>query len=226
MGGSCSRFSPRCIPSGNGKLFGILLHNRWKKRLQGDVPADFHGWVPQRKAAEMNFAVNQVIEKAWEHGRSVYLGKLDIAKAFDLTPHLCIARSMLDRGIAPAYVAAYLRSLRMNPFTFRVLGGVGPRMHIWIRRGTLQGHAASPEVFVAVLADVFSGKRDDDSIPHLLHQHEENKQVFEIRGGSLEQLYFADDGIFLARSRTSLERIMTITIARFRYSGFAVNLAK
>ena len=146
------------------KMLGMILHERMKTNIRKEIPEYCHGFVPRRQAGEIFFGVEQITERCAEKGDKLYWGKIDIQKAFDSTPHKAIEMSMRKRNIPEYLIAAYLRSIRGNALTFENAGGIGERVKFFPRRGTLQGHAASPEIFVAVLADALEDPAEKKEI--------------------------------------------------------------
>ena len=74
------------------------------------------------QAAEVQFVLRQVIEKAIEFDRDIFLLDGDVFKAYDCVDHAAWARSFDKRGVPRFITAAYIREVRRSAGVVKLPG--------------------------------------------------------------------------------------------------------
>ena len=98
-------------------------------------------------------ALNQIIEKSNEYNLPLCIGFIDYEKAFDTVEHFAIFEALRKANVNEAYINI-LQNI-YNQATARVHLGKLVSTEFPIHRGVRQGDPLSPELFTAVMEEVF-----------------------------------------------------------------------
>lgn len=154
--------------------------------------------------------VTQIVEKAKEYGKTLYLCFIDYTKAFDSLEHSAIWKTLVEQGIDIKYVEL-LHSIYSKNSARIKLEREGPAFPI--RKGVRQGDPLSPKIFSSVLETIF---RNLDW---------ECKGV-KVNGEYLSHLRFADDIVVFTEKPKHLENMLQELVEESGKVGLSMNGAK
>ena len=69
-----------------GKVVARILHKRFKKLAEDELPESQCGFRAGRSCTDMIFTVRQFVEKSWEHQSKAFLTFIDLKKAYNSVP--------------------------------------------------------------------------------------------------------------------------------------------
>eukprot|EP00438_Fugacium_kawagutii_P034704 Skav231175 [mRNA] locus=scaffold3252:369456:370088:- [translate_table: standard] len=125
-----------------------LLHNRLKERFENNQSHDQFGFRPGLGVEHALIIFESMTQKSIEFGCGLWMGSLDLRKAFDRI-HSASVFAALGRQNFPPECIELLRVLYESQFGF--VEGSEP---FPINRGVKQGDVFSPALFNATLDDV------------------------------------------------------------------------
>ena len=134
------------------------------------------GFMPGRGATDAMFIARQLQEKALEGNRKVYMGFVDLEKAYDRIPREVVYWCLRKRGVPDKIIRVIRMMYEGSETTIRT--PYGNTRSFRVNVGVHQGSALSPFLFLVVLDTLSRELRDEE----------------------LWEMLFADDLIIIADS--------------------------
>ena len=187
-------------------------HKILAARLMTDLPLS-----PRQKAfmkgdglADNVWLLRSVVRHSKGNKRPLFVGFVDVAKAFDSVSRLSILKAAARLGV-PNLLLSYIQSLYENDTTrLKVRGTFSRKIHVL--RGVRQGDPLSPLLFNAVMDWVLSNL--DEEI------------WYDLGTTLLNHLAFADDVALLSSSKCGLIRLSSQFESALESVGLTVNTRK
>lgn len=203
-------YRPISLMSNIYKIFSKIILNRLTKTLDEHQPREQAGFRKSYSTTDHIQVITQIVEKANEYNKMVYMCFIDYAKAFDSLVHSAIWRALAKQGVNEKYIQL-IQNIYSKCCAKIKLEKEGKEFPI--RRGVRQGDPLSPKIFCAVLESIFqnlnwSGKG------------------LNIDGEMLSHLRFADDIIIISDDPTELECMVNELAKESEKVGLAINSSK
>ena len=181
-----------------GKIMALVMLNRMRDPIAKTVlPESQCGFRRNRGTTDMIFAVRQLMEKAREQHRNLYIAFVDFTKAFDSVNRNALWVIMKKMGCPPKFVAI-LKCLHRD-MTVRILVDNELTSEIPYNNGVKQGCILAPTLFAIFAAAMF------------MHAFSDSPSGVSIRFRSNGSLFN------LARLR-SQSKCMTTLLHEFQYA--------
>ena len=139
------------------------------------------GFMPGRGATDAMFIARQLQEKALEGNRKVYMGFVDLEKAYDRIPREVVYWCLRKRGVPDKIIRVIRMMYEGSETTIRT--PYGNTRSFRVNVGVHQGSALSPFLFLVVLDTLSRELRDEE----------------------LWEMLFADDLIIIAETLDQLQ---------------------
>lgn len=147
-----TNYRPICITSTMAKIFSKVISNRIKRKIYEQQPIEQAGFRKGFTTTDHLQVINQLIEKAKEYNRIVYLAFIDYKKAFDTINHEFMMKSLRNQGIEEGYVRIIKEMYKRGKA--RVI--TDKRGECFkVERGIKQGDPLSSLIFIAALEEIF-----------------------------------------------------------------------
>lgn len=202
-------YRPISVSSHLVRLFNKIL----AQRLSRSIP------ISQRQKAfrpvdgcQENLSIlDAVLHQAHSLKSEVYLGFLDLAKAFDSVSHDTVRRVLVDRGV-PSSLVGYIMSTYKDSTTMLTVQGkeLG---NVELNKGVKQGDPLSPCLFNLILDEVIRSVR---ARPCGVPIGEETASI----------LAFADDLVLIASTPEGLQNNVDLSLGILRSGGLQANPGK
>ena len=97
--GKCKNYRGISLLSVAGKVYARILDERVRKVTEGLIGEEQGGYRKGKGCVDQIFAVKQVCEKAKERGPKVYMGFMDLEKAYDRVDRSVLWQVLIMYGI-------------------------------------------------------------------------------------------------------------------------------
>ena len=95
----CSNYRGISLLSVPGKVYASIIEKRIRQLTEGKLGENQAGFRRNRGCQDQIFALRQIIEKSWEYNKDLYLGFVDLEKAYDKVPRHSMFRTLQLYGI-------------------------------------------------------------------------------------------------------------------------------
>lgn len=205
-----TNYRPISLLSSLYKLFASTLLRRITRTVDENQPVEQAGFMRGFSTVDHIHTLKNIIEKYNEYGKSLYIGFVDYAKAFDSISHSSIWNALSEQGVNASYIDI-IKELYKNSTARVKLESSGPEFKI--ERGVKQGDPLSPKLFVAVLESIFRSL-DWDEVGLKIH------------GRFLSHLRFADDIVLLSENVEELQYMFESLNSQSKKVGLEINQEK
>ena len=189
----------RPIALGNtiGKIFSAILNERLCKWIEkeGVLGEEQNGFRVDRRAEDNMFIINEMIERKKKDGSKLYLGFLDIEKAYDRVSREVLYRVLEKIGLSEKIVRI-IKSMYVNTRAKYNLGTIETG---WVRskRGVRQGCILSPTLFSLYTEELAARLR--------------RKNVgVRVGENKICVLLYADDVVVMSESAEELQELLDV----------------
>ncbi|XP_073986750.1 uncharacterized protein [Rhodnius prolixus] len=205
-----NNFRPISLLSNFYKLFMMALKNRLIVLLNENQSIEQAGFRSGFSTIDHLQAINQILEKAREYRITIYMALIDFQKAFDSVRHSYIYEALYKQGVHCKYIRI-LRYVYSHAKIQVRMDRTGSEFEMG--RGVRQGDPLSPNIFNAVLEQVFR------------ELNWENLGI-KINGRKLNNLRFADDVVLFAASAEELSNMIEDLLQQASKAGLGINAQK
>ena len=182
------------------KLFSKILFLRIRAGLEGHLTKDSAGFRKGFNTEDHILAITLMVQYAQEWKIELWIGKLDVTKAFDTLGWDAIQNMLKAFGLDDYYIRAVMQSYQCSRGRVRIPGarsGPFPKT-----RGTRQGDPLSALLFACTLEHLLrpltdKWKREGKGFPVNVHDALD----------FLNNLRYADDMVLVARSAAELQEM-------------------
>ncbi len=191
------------------------------------------------QAAEVQFVLRQLIEKAIEFNRDLYLLDGDVYKAYDCVDHAAWARAFETRGVPRFVTAAYIREVRRSRGVVK-LPGMPAGDIIKRTRSMFQGDPQAPQNFNFMLdtevivpfvrhaeAQGWGAELSHEDLA-VLDACVDNQPIKKAKAQTerLPILVFADNFWLLASSRRQLQAMFNKLCELLARAGLSIDISE
>src|SRR5215469_5652612 len=199
----CGSYRGISMTSVVGKLYGRVLIDRVKNITDGLVGEEQEGFRKGRGCVDQVFAMKGLCEKYREKGKEIYLGFMDLEKAYDRIDREALWRVVRKYGVNGRLMTA-LKSFYVNSRAIVKVGGWMGEMFD-VKVGLRQGCVMSPWLFNVYMDSIVSEVKRECV--------EEGLNLQSERGGlhwRMNMLLYADDTVLMGETEESLQRLVTL----------------
>ena len=190
-------YRPIALLNTVGKVFSAVLNERLCKWIErsGVLGEEQNGFRVNRRAEDNMFVVNEMIEKKRKDGGKLYLGFLDIEKAYDRVNREMLGKVLGKIGLS-AKITNIVRSMYVDTRAKYRLGDIETD---WVKseRGVRQGCILSPTLFSLYTEELAARMR---------------RMNAGIRVGNdrIGVLLYADDVVVMSESADELQSLLDV----------------
>ena len=190
-------YRPIALTNTVGKIFSAVLNERLCKWIERNrvLGEEQNGFRIGRRAEDNIFVLNEMIERKRSEGRKLYLGFLDIEKAYDRVSREMLCKVLEKVGLSEKIVNI-VRSMYQNTRAKYRLGNIETE---WVRseRGVRQGCILSPTLFSLYTEEL------------AVRMRRINAGV-KVGTDKLGLLLYADDVVVMSESANELQSLLDI----------------
>ena len=233
---------------GIGNLLLKLLSLIMTRRLESFLTATNGlsglqgGFLPGRGTPEQIFTLSESVRAAIarRHGPNtapVHLAFLDVKRAYDSLIHPILWQRCIEKGIGGRFLAMLQGIYQGAQARLDVNGDLLPSVPI--ECGVLQGNPLSPQLFNIYLDPVLRSLEAEGNrvgpfgvpLPHVMPRNHHRPTAHVARDVSTQRdflpaLFFADDGVLIARDIATLQRMVNLVETHMLSVGLALNNSK
>jgi hypothetical protein len=193
------RFRPIALLPSIYKWFSIILGF-----LAGEAFNNIRGpqfaFRSSFQVTEVTFLLTNLIEKALEHGKPLFVADGDLEKAYDNTEFAEIVRGCLKAGVPRIVTAAWLRELAAMRSIFAISSSVQSDPLVRVR-SLVQGDPSAPNLFNITI---------DIPLVKFVDECRGRKWGFEMDGDIISIVMFADNFWIFASTDKMLEDMLLL----------------
>ena len=160
------------------------------------------GFVPGRGTTDAIFIVRQVQEKTLRKNKKLFLGFVDLEKAFDRVPREVVKWALRKERVPEALISAVMATYKGAKTAVKV--GCGMSEDFEVKVGVHQGSVLSPLLFIIVMQAV--SREDAQGLPW--------------------ELLYADDLVVMAHTEEELKHRLLTWKKCLENKGLKVNMEK
>lgn len=205
-----SNYRPISLSSNMGKILMKIIKNRIYDTLDRSQPPEQAGFRKKFSTVDHIQTLTQIIEKTKEYRIDVVLAFIDFNKAFDSIYHHSAWKALATQGV-PENIINILENLYQNSVAHIALDKKGDIFKVG--RGVKQGDPLSPNIFNAVLEDVF-------------RKLEWDNYGLKIDGVQINNLRFADDIVLIGKNSEEINVMIEDLVQQGAKVGLSINLGK
>jgi len=202
------------------KVFSTLIYLRIQGAIDGQLSDEQYGFRRGRGCSDAVHVLRMVVEKSAEWGEELWVAALDVEKAFDRVHHTALFDCLMDACIG----WEVLSSLRRLYSGMRAYVSISPGTDsraFNIERGVRQGDPLSPLLFNLVMKRVLQDVRE------VWDRRGYGTNVGQrLSGQRLTHCAFADDMTLMARSWTSMKRMLSMVQKSLTSFGLTLHPSK
>ena len=196
------------------------LQYRARDLMESKLPEEQFGFRRGRGCDDAIHILRLVVEKSAEWGEELWLAALDVEKAFDKVYHSELFSTLLGCGVDACTLVA-LRRLYRGMFAYVQLWPGMESRQFEVQRGVRQGDPLSLVLFNLVLTKVLA------EVGAVWQKRSYGTIVGQsVAGRRLTHVAFADDMTLIARSWTSLKRMLKMLRQALRKRGLHLHPSK
>ena len=179
-----SQLRPITLLDTTRKLYTAILAEHLKTHLQNKQVLSHHtfGYRAYHSTAHVHTHLHQLIRKSQIWGEPLTIATTDIRAAFDTLEHKHVHSALNHAQVPPSLTSALLTLITHNTTTYRLQDTASHPVSL--RRGVLQGDAASALLFALTLDHILSQTEHDMTTNHL---------HYDADGTPFTFLIYADD---------------------------------
>ena len=230
--GVCGNYRGISLLSTTGKVLSRILLNRLASLAERILPESQAGFRQERGTTDMVFCARQLLEKAREQRRPVYLVFFDLEKAFDLVPRDILWKVLAKFGCPSRFVnvVRLLHDDMKGSVTYK--GKLSPPFDI--RCGVKQGCVLAPTLFSMYMAAMLMKlRRVDEHGISVRYRHDGSLfNLSRLRARSktsssvVLELQYADDAAAPASSEENLQSTVDAFVNAYELFGLRVSIKK
>ena len=195
------------------KVFMGMIKERLNEQSMNDQRVEDlqSGFTDGRRMEENLFVLSVCVEQCFVRKEKLIVVAIDFSKAFDSVERKALIEAMMYYKCDPRVIEV-IASMYVNDRTevYREGELMG---EVEVRNGIRQGCTGSPRLFVMVVS-------------RIIERMISSGMGYEVWGMRVPVLFYADDGLLMARSREEAERMVNIMEECASMYGLSVNREK
>lgn len=205
-----NNFRPISLASNLSKIFLKIVKERIFEKLDFNQANEQAGFRKKRSTVDQLFVINQLLERAREYSIKLNLLFIDYNKAFDSVFHNKVWEALGNQGIESKWT-----NVIKNLYEGAQARISQEQKGRWfsIERGVRQGDPLSPNLFNAVLEEIF-------------RKLEWKDKGIMVNGKRLNHLRFADDIVLITDDLREMEEMANELRTESSRVGLEMNLGK
>ena len=206
----CSNYRGITLLSLPGKAYSKVLQSRLTEVVDQQIQDEQCGFRRGRGTTDQLFVLQQVVEKAWEYAKEVYILFVDLEKAYDRVDRGLLWTVLEEYGADPQLVGAIASLYTESRSCVRILGRKSEMFDVGA--GLRQGCVLSPLLFIVYMDRIARRSLGRESVA--------------IGGARVSHLLFADDLAIFASSEGDLQRALNRFARECESASMRINTAK
>ena len=228
----CGNYRGITLLSVAGKILAKILTTRLTPLAERVLPESQCGFRPSRGTADMIFSARQLQEKSREQQKPLYMGFIDLTKAFDSIKRELLWEILSRYGCPPKFINI-LRLLH-DDMSVTVMANGNFTEPFKVKSGVKQGCVAAPTLFSLFIAAVLH-LTQDDLPPGISINYRTDGGIFNLNRlkartkvniNSVVELQYADDNVVCAQSENDLQGILNAFANAYARLGLTINVGK
>ena len=228
----CNNYRGISLLSIVGKVYARVVLARLQKLADRVYPESQCGFRAKRSTIDMVFSIRQLQEKCREQNMPLYLGFIDLTKAFDLVSREGLFQILPKIGCPPK-LRSIIESFHNNmKGTVQFDGNLSDPFDI--RSGVKQGCVLAPTLFGIFFSMLLRHAFDDATEGIYLHSRSDGKLFNvarlkakrKVRNILIRDMLFADDAAIATHSEHQLQSLMDRFSQACKDFGLTMSLKK
>ena len=229
---NCGNYRGITLLSIAGKILTRILNTRLTPLAESILPETQCGFRPARGTSDMIFTARQLQEKCREQRQPLYMGFIDLTKAFD-SVNRDLLWKILSRYGCPQKFINILRLLH-DDMSVTVLANGSSTESFKVKSGVKQGCVAAPTLFSIFIAAVLQ-LIQDQLPPGISITYRTDGGIFNLNRlkartkvsiTSIIEIQYADDNAICALTENDLQMIMNAFANAYSRLGLSINVRK
>ena len=192
------------------KIIMRILLLRARNRITPEIGVEQFGFVKDSGTRNAIFTLKNLVERAIEMKRDVFLCFVDYTKAFDKVRHDSLFKDLKTLNLPGKDIRLLQHLYWHQKACVRVEGELSEYTNI--ERGVRQGCVMSPDLF--------------NLYTEFVMRAVERKRGFRIGGKNITNLRYADDTVLLAESQRDLQKLIDVLVRESERKGLSLNCKK
>jgi len=192
------------------KIILRILLLRARSRIKPEIGIEQFGFVEDSGTRNAIFVLRNILERAVEMQKDVYMCFIDYTKAFDKVKHEDLFEELGKLDLCKKDISLLQNLYWSQSACVRVNGECSE--YTKIERGVRQGCVMSPDLF--------------NYYSELILRELDKENGFQIGGHNITNIRYADDTVLLAESVEELQRLLDVVVEESEKKGLAINCKK
>ena len=215
-GSDCNNYRGITLLSVVLKVYERILEKRLRRIIESQLDESQSGFRKGRSTHDHIFTLKQLIEKRHRQNKALYLGFIDIQKAFDSVQRGRVWQSLQQRGV-PAKLRGNIQCIYRR--TRNYVRRDNAQSEEFVTEGGLrQGGVLSPALFIIIMDDILKEVKSKIRQIHVGYRN--------MKAVSISECLFADDLVILAGSEIELQKNMETWRESLAERNMKINIEK
>ena len=228
----CGNYRGITLLSVAGKILAKILTTRLIPLAEEILSESQCGFRPARGTTDMIFSARQLQEKCREQQKPLYMGFIDLTKAFDSVKRELLWEILSRYGCPPKFINI-LRLLH-DDMSVTVMANGNFTEPFKVKSGVKQGCVAAPTLFSLFIAAVLH-LIQDKLPPGISINYRTDGGIFnlsrlkartKVNVNSVVELQYADDNVVCAQTENDLQMILNAFADAYSRLGLSINVGK
>ena len=228
----CGNYRGITLLSAAGKILARILTTRLTPLAERVLPESQCGFRPGRGTTDMIFSARQLQEKCREQQKPLYMGFIDLTKAFDSIKRELLWEILSKYGCPPKFIN--ILKILHDDMSVTVMANGNFTEPFKVKSGVKQGCVAAPTLFSLFIAAVVH-LIQDELPPGISINYRTDGGIFNLNRlkartkvnlNSIVELQYADDNVVCAQSENDLQMILNAFANAYCRLGLSINVGK
>lgn len=198
------------------KVYESIIEKKVRNIVEIQLADEQSGFRPAHSVHDHIFTIQQVIEKTLVNGETVYLGFIDMKKAFDMVNRERIWNSLENKGVNMDIIETIKSLYRTTNNQIRTCNLTS--QNFVNKQGVRQGGILSPLLFICIIDEVIKESWSQTTKYTIGY--------YKLQPVKIEACAFADDIVLVAKSERELEININVWVDILKKYNLIVNNEK